>query len=95
MESAILFLEAPIAASSEKLSITDLVLKGWYIYIPLLIMSVITIYIFVERWLTVAKANKEESNFMMNIKQYINQGKLDAAKNLCVTTNTPVARMIG
>lgn len=95
MESAILFLQAPAAASSEKLSITDLVLKGWYIYIPLLIMSVITIYIFVERWLTVAKANKEESNFMTNIKQYINQGKLDAAKNLCVTTNTPVARMIG
>jgi hypothetical protein len=49
MESAILFLQAPAAASSEKLSITDLVLKGWYIYIPLLIMSVITIYIFVER----------------------------------------------
>lgn len=95
MESAILFLQAPVAASSEKLSITELVLKGWYIYIPLLIMSVITIYIFVERWLTVAKANKEDANFMTNIKQYINQGKLDSAKNLCATTNTPVARMIG
>ena len=94
MESAILFLQASVAESSDKLSITDLVLKGWYIYIPLLIMSVVTIYIFVERWLTVAKANKEDSNFMTNIKQYINQGKLDSAKNLCATTNTPVARMI-
>lgn len=92
MESAILFLQTP---EPESTSITDLVLKAWYIYIPLLVMSVVTIYIFVERWLTVSKANKEESNFMMNIKQYINQGKLDAAKNLCVTTNTPVARMIG
>jgi len=78
-----------------KQDLKSTILHAWYIYLPLLLMSLITIYIFVERWLTVAKANKEDANFMNNIKQYINSGKLEAAKNLCVTTNTPVARMIG
>jgi len=78
-----------------KQDLKSTIFHAWYIYLPLLLMSLITIYIFVERWLTVAKANNEDSNFMNNIKQYINSGKLDAAKNLCVTTNTPVARMIG
>jgi biopolymer transport protein ExbB len=95
MESAILFLQSPAVETSANASISETMIKGWYIYLPLLIMSIITIYIFVERWLTVAKANKEDANFMNNIKQYINQGKLSEAKNLCITTNTPVARMIG
>jgi|GEM_PF-303596 biopolymer transport protein ExbB len=78
-----------------KQDLKSTIIDAWYIYLPLLLMSLITMYIFVERWLTVAKANNEDSNFMNNIKQYINQGKLSDAKNLCVTTNTPVARMIG
>ncbi len=78
-----------------KQDLQSTIIDAWYIYLPLLLMSLITVFIFIERWLTVAKANKEESNFMTNIKQYINQGKLSEAKNLCVTTNTPVARMIG
>ena len=78
-----------------KQDLQSTIIDAWYIYLPLLLMSLITVFIFIERWLTVAKANKEDANFMNNIKQYINSGKLDAAKNLCVTTNTPVARMIG
>lgn len=86
---------AEAAAKTGTVDIADLVFKGWYIYLPLLLMSLITVYIFVERWLTLSKASKEDSSFMSNIKQYINQGKIDSAKNLCVTNNTPVARMIG
>lgn len=86
---------AEAAAKAGTVDIADLVFKGWYIYLPLLLMSLITVYIFVERWLTLSKASKEDNSFMSNIKQYINQGKIDSAKNLCVTNNTPVARMIG
>lgn len=74
--------------------IVEMLMKGWYIYIPQLIMSIIAIYIFIERTLAVNRANKEEGNFMAKIKEYISQGKLDSAKNLCSTSHTPVARMI-
>ncbi len=75
-------------------SIMEQLMKGWYIYLPQLLMSVIAVYVIIERTLTVNRADKEETSFMQRIKEYINQGKLDSAKNLCSTSGTPTARMI-
>jgi biopolymer transport protein ExbB len=84
----------PETAPAEGIDFVAEFLKGVYIYIPLLILSFISVYIFIERTMAINKAMKEESNFMNRIREYIHQGKLDSAKNLCSTTNTPVARML-
>ena len=75
-------------------SVMEQLMKGWYIYIPQLVMSIIAVYVIIERTLTVNRADKEEANFMSKIKEYVSQGKLDSARNLCGTSQTPVARMI-
>ena len=62
--------------------------------IVLLILSLIAIYIFVQRLLVIRRAAKEDVNFMNRIKDYIHEGKIDSALNLCRSTNTPEARMI-
>ena len=62
--------------------------------IPLLLMSAIAVYIFVERLLTIRKAGKEDSNFMNNIRDCITTGRIEAAQSLCRNTNSPVARML-
>lgn len=67
---------------------------GWYIMIPMAIISIIMVYIAIERYLAITKAQREEKNFMVKVREYIHDGKLDAAKNLCTTTDSPVARMI-
>ncbi|MDP4587896.1 MAG: MotA/TolQ/ExbB proton channel family protein, partial [Flavobacteriales bacterium] len=51
--------------------------------------------IFFERTFAITKALKEEKDFMNKIKDYIHDGKLDSAKNLCSTSHTPIARMLG
>lgn len=80
------------------LSIWDLVTSGGIagqgIMASIFILSIVAVYIFIERFFSIMKANKEEANFMNNIKEYIHNGKLDAAKALCQSTNSPVARMI-
>ena len=68
--------------------------QSWYILIPLLLMSIYAIYVFVERFLALKKSNKIENEFMLRIKDYVHDGKLDAAKNLCATTDNPIARMV-
>jgi biopolymer transport protein ExbB len=75
-----------------EINIIDEFIKGSYIYIPQIILSIIAVYIFVERSMALNKASKEEGNFMSKIRDYINEGKIDSAKNLCATTQTPVAR---
>jgi biopolymer transport protein ExbB len=77
-----------------EINIIDEFIKGSYIYIPQIILSIIAVYIFVERSMALNKASKEEGNFMSKIRDYINEGKIDSAKNLCATTQTPVARML-
>ena len=65
-----------------------------FIMIPLMIMSVIVVYIFVERYLAVKRSSKEEKDFMLKIKEYLKEGKIDSAKDLCARSENPAARMI-
>jgi len=67
---------------------------GWYIMLPLGILSVIAIYIFIERFLAIRKAEKEDPNFMDQIKDFILEGKIDSAMNLCKEKVSPFAKMI-
>lgn len=60
----------------------------------LFILSVISIYIFVERFLSINKSLKEEKNFMGRVKEYLLDGKVDAARDLCAQTDNPAARMV-
>lgn len=78
-----------------EVSIMDLLLEGgWYIMIPLAFLSILTVFIFIERMLAVNKALGQERDFMSKIKDYIHDGKIDSAKNLCSTSESPVARML-
>lgn len=76
------------------LSLLDLILKGGFIMIPLGILSILTIYFFFERFMTLNKASKLDPNFMNHIKDYLSNGNKDAAKALCRNTSSPAARMI-
>jgi biopolymer transport protein ExbB len=76
------------------MSIWELVLKGGWIMLILGVFSVIAIYIFIERFLIITNASKEDTNFMNHIRDFIHDGKIDAAVALCKKTQNPIARMI-
>lgn len=72
----------------------DLALKGGVMMIPLLLLSILAIYIFIERLVVIRKAAKNDNTFMERIKDYIHDGEIDTAMNLCKKTNTPYSRLI-
>jgi biopolymer transport protein ExbB len=80
--------------TEEKLSFLDLAMKGGWIMIPLAFLSVLAIYIFIERYMAINRAGKDDKNFMNNIKDFISDGKVDSALALCKSKETPLARMI-
>jgi len=84
------------AETTEKtLSIFQLYVEGGlWIMIPLTIMSIIAVYIFVERYMAIQKASKLDPDFMNQIKNQIIQGKIEEAKNTCLRSDNPRARMI-
>lgn len=88
---------APIDLSPtvpDELNLWSLMLKGGFFMIPLLLLSILSIYIFVERLLVIRKAGREDKTFMDRIKDYIHDGDTDAALRLCKKTDTPAARLI-
>ena len=85
---------AEVSKTQLSFSLWDLSLKGGWIMIPIVLLSVISIYIFIERFIAIRSAGKEDHNFMNNIKEYILDGKIDNALALCKAQNSPVARMI-
>lgn len=84
------------AEKATSVPIWDIIVESnsWYIIVPLFIMSIYAIYIFVERFMALKKADNDEKQFMLQIKDYVQDGKLDSAKNLCKTTDNPIARMV-
>ncbi len=76
------------------MSLWELVTKGGWIILILAAFSVIAIYIFIERFLIINQASKEDTNFMNHIRDFIHEGKIDAALALCRKTQNPSSRMI-
>ena len=60
----------------------------------LLALSIVAVYIIGKKWWTIAKASKVDKDFMNDIRDYINDGKLKSAVTLCRKVDNPVARMI-
>lgn len=69
-------------------------IMGLIILLSLAIMSIYAVYVFVERLLALRRASKKNPNFLSEVKQYLSDGKIDEAKNLCARTDSPSARML-
>lgn len=76
------------------LSVWDLTLKGGWVMIPIFLLSILAVYIFVERYFAIRKASTEDQSFMNRVREFIHDGKIEAAVRLSQSTNTPVSRMI-
>jgi biopolymer transport protein ExbB len=94
VNQALTTIPQPAKPSEISLSIWDLTLKGGPIMIPIAMLSILGIYIFIERYIVIGRASKEDSNFMNNIRDFMHNGRLDSALSLCRNNNTPIARMI-
>ena len=84
----------PLTAAPAELHFIDLLFKGGWVMVPLAFLAFLALVIFVERYITIRKASKTESNLMIQIKQYIHDGRLENAIALCRNNNSPLARML-
>ncbi|MCQ2187496.1 MAG: MotA/TolQ/ExbB proton channel family protein [Bacteroidales bacterium] len=75
-------------------SLIEMATKGGWLMLVLLILSIIAIYIFGKKWWMIRQAGKVDKDFMMDIRDYIHDGKLKSAQTLCTRYDTPVSRMI-
>lgn len=88
-------LEAVPEITEVKVNVLQLLMEGgWYIMLPLALMSLIGMFVFFERYLAIRRADQVSPDFMNRLKDYISQGNLSSARNLCSDSNTPLGRML-
>jgi biopolymer transport protein ExbB len=80
--------------ADQSLSVIDLAIQGGFMMVPIAICWVLAIYLFIERILTINKANQEPGIFMGKVKELVLRGDINGARLLCSQNDTPVARMI-
>jgi len=76
------------------LSYWQLAFKGGWVMVPIVLLSFIAVYIFIERYFVIRSVQKEDPLLMNRIKDYIHDGKVESAMALCQSQNSPVARML-
>ncbi|MBL4642438.1 MAG: MotA/TolQ/ExbB proton channel family protein, partial [Flavobacteriaceae bacterium] len=88
-----------VVSEEKTLSIYKLIMEsgtgGFIIICLLFVLLIIALYIYFERFFAVKAASKVDVNFMNQIKDYVSEGKLDAATDLCKNTDSPTARLVG
>ena len=93
-DSAASITAAATPTAEESMNLWQLALKGGPVMIPIALLSVIAVYIIIERYLVIKKSSRDETSFMNNIRDFIKNGNIDAARSLSRNTNSPIARMI-
>ena len=87
-----------VVSEEKTLSIYKLIidggLGGQIIISILFVLLAVSLYIYFERFFAIKAASKVDKNFMNQIKDFISNGKLEAATTLCTKTNSPTARLI-
>lgn len=85
---------AAVANGVGEISIWELATKGGWLMLVLLILSLIALYVFVERLLLLKSMTKKDDDFTSKIRDYIREGKIQSALDLCQSKQTPGAKMV-
>ncbi|MBR5813966.1 MAG: MotA/TolQ/ExbB proton channel family protein [Bacteroidaceae bacterium] len=78
----------------ESLNILDLAIKGGWIMVVLAILSILGIYIFVERFMTLRKSMQKNPYLLDRLNDNLRDNDLKSAINYCERQNTPMSRIL-
>jgi len=80
--------------TTDSITLIDLVLKGGVIMIPIFLLSIVAIYVIVERALSIRKATENTNTLLSKLKSLIAGGDIKGAKLAAEQYHNPVAKML-
>ncbi|HVD99996.1 MAG TPA: MotA/TolQ/ExbB proton channel family protein [Cytophagaceae bacterium] len=81
-------------ATDKGISILELLFKGGYVMIPILLLSVLSVYFFIERYLYIKKTGKYDPYFLTHINQQLKEGNIKGAIEYCDQSDYTIAKML-
>jgi len=81
-------------ASSDGMTMLDMYLQGGFLMHPILFLSVIAIYIIVERWRVIARSSMRMESFLSEVHDMLVEGNVKQAIRYCEQTDKPLSRIL-
>jgi biopolymer transport protein ExbB len=82
------------APAVESLTLLDVLTRGGWVMLPIALLSVLAIYLFVERLLVLKRARTDPQRFMQHVGTYVRGGDIGGAVGYCQAHDTPIARIL-
>jgi len=83
-----------MAAAESTTSQLDIILQAGWIMIPIFLLSLLTIYLMVERMMTIRKSATDKTDFMGRIREYVQGGNIQGAQAYCEVQDNPLSRIL-
>jgi biopolymer transport protein ExbB len=78
----------------EASTVLDVLLLGGWVMIPLLLLSLLTLYLFVERLMTIRRAKTDPEEITDRVRQYVRSGDVQGALSYCNAEDKPITRIL-
>jgi biopolymer transport protein ExbB len=85
-----IFLVEPAA----QFSFLELLMKGGWLMVPLILLSLIAVFIFFDRYFFIRSQRTIDNAFFERLKELIKTGKIDIALALCTSTDCSETRIL-
>ena len=79
---------------TENISYLSFVLKGGILIIPIIVLLFFCIYVIIEKYISIQKTIKQDSNLVSDIKSALKSGKIDNAVQICSRDRSASARIL-
>lgn len=76
------------------MSLLEMLWQGGFLMIPLFLLSILAIYVIVERWMFLRQSRIEEEPFLKTIEQMLKEGRRDEAIDHCNQVDKPLSRIL-
>ena len=82
------------ASGAESQSLLDAMLLSGWVMIPILLLSILAIYLFIERMLTIRRAKADPEIITDRVRDYVHAGDIEGALAYCDSENTPITHIL-
>jgi biopolymer transport protein ExbB len=82
------------ASSPESMSLLQTVMQGGWIMVPIFLLSLLTIYLFIERLMTLKRASARPQVITDRIRDYVRVGDVQGAAAYCEAQDKPISRIL-
>lgn len=72
----------------------SLIMKGGVILIPIFLLSLLAIYVIINKWLIISRVGKKDSIWLSRVSELVHEGKVDKAMKFCAERPYASAKII-